>query len=284
MFSFGFLYYVLLALFLYLPIFLLVIFSFNASRSLTFPMAGFTLDWYRELLEADELLASVRNSVVVGLASSLAATVLGTMASIGVVRYKFPGRNAFLAVAALPLVIPAVVVGVALLILFRQLVDVELSLWTVGLGHVVINIPIVMLIVAARLAGFPDNLEEAAMDLGAGYWETLWRVTIPIISPALVAAFLTAFTTSFDEYAMSVFIVGTDSTLPVYMYSQLRFPRRLPIIITLGGLIMVASIIVVFVAERVRRLGQDQPAAAASPEEGVAGPRAEETALERTHG
>jgi spermidine/putrescine transport system permease protein len=178
------------------------------------------------------------------------------MAAIGVVRFHFIGRNAFVALAAMPLVIPSVVLGVALLILFRQIVDVELTLWTVGLGHVVINLPIVMLIVAARLAGFDENLEEAAMDLGATYWRTQWRVTLPIILPALVAAFLTAFTTSFDEYAMSVFIVGTDATLPVYMYSQLRFPRRLPIVVTLGAIIMIVSILIIISAERLRRVGQ----------------------------
>lgn len=253
----GHLYYWLLALFLYFPIFLLLLFSFNNSATLTFPLSGFTLRWYNDLMQAGELLASVQNSVIVGLISSLAATALGTMAAIGIVRFRFPGRSTFLAVSAMPLVIPSVVLGVALLILFRQLIDVELSLWTVGLGHVVINIPIVLLIVAARLAGFDEHLEEAAMDLGATYWHTQWRITLPIILPALVAAFLTAFTTSFDEYAMSVFIVGTDATLPVYMYSQLRFPRRLPVIVTLGAVIMTASILIIVFAERLRRLGQN---------------------------
>lgn len=252
----GYIYFWLLAIFLYLPIFLLLLFSFNDSATLTFPLRTFTLRWYQELLEANELLESLRNSVIVGIISSLVATILGTMAAIGVVRFYFIGRNAFVAMAAMPLVIPSVVLGVALLILFRQIVDVELTLWTVGLGHVIINIPIVMLIVAARLAGFDENLEEAAMDLGATYWRTQWRVTLPIIVPALMAAFLTAFTTSFDEYAMSVFIVGTDATLPVYMYSQLRFPRRLPIIVTLGAIIMISSIVIIVLAERLRRLGQ----------------------------
>jgi spermidine/putrescine transport system permease protein len=136
------------------------------------------------------------------------------------------------------------------------MVDVKLSLWTVGLGHVVLNIPVVMLIVAARLAGFPDNLEEAAMDLGTNYWGAQLRVTLPMSLPALIASFLTAFTTSFDEYAMSVFIVGTDATLPVYMYSQLRFPRKLPIIVALGAIIMVSSVLIIIVSERLRRVGQ----------------------------
>lgn len=254
--SIGSIYYWLLALFLYLPIFLLVIFSFNDSESLRFPLDGFTLRWYEALLDAGELLDAAKNSLIVGLLSSIVATILGTMAAIAIMRFDFFGKGAFLAVSALPLVIPSVVIGVALLILFRQMFDVDLSLWTVGLGHVVINIPIVMLIVAARLAGFPDNLEEAAMDLGESYWGAQWRVTLPMSLPALIASFLTAFTTSFDEYAMSVFIVGTDATLPVYMYSQLRFPRKLPIIVALGAIIMVSSIIIILVAERLRRVGQ----------------------------
>jgi spermidine/putrescine transport system permease protein len=243
-----------LAFVLYLPILLIILFSFNNAESLRFPLSGFTLRWYNELREAGELLQAVRNSIWVALWSSLLATILGTMAAIAVVRFEFRGKGTLLAVAGLPLVIPSVVIGVALLILFRQVMDVKLSLWTVGLGHVVINIPIVILIVAARLAGFPDNLEEAAMDLGASYWGAQLRVTLPLALPALFAAFLTAFTTSFDEYAMSVFIVGTDATLPVYMYSLLRFPRRLPLVVALGALIMVVSIGIIFIAERMRRL------------------------------
>lgn len=259
LFSPGAVYYWLFAAFLYLPIILLIVFSFNDSALLQFPLKGFTLQWYKDLGKATELLAAAKNSIIVGVISSLVATILGTMAAIAVVRFNFIGKNIFVAVSALPLVIPSVVVGVALLILYRQFFDVDLSLWTVGLGHVVINIPIVMLIVAARLAGFPDNLEEAAMDLGASYWGAQLRVVLPMSLPALVAAFLTAFTTSFDEYAMSVFVVGTDVTLPVYMYSLLRFPRRLPLVVAMGGLIMAASVVVILFSEWLRRAGEQKP-------------------------
>lgn len=255
-FSAGSLYYWLLVIFLYLPILLLILFSFNDSESLRFPLQGFTLEWYKRLADTEGLIDATRNSLIVGLFSSLVATVIGTMAAIAIMRFDFPGRGIFLAVSALPLVIPSVVIGVALLILYRQLFDVQLSLWTVGLGHVVINIPVVMLIVAARLAGFPDNLEEAAMDLGASYWGAQLRVTLPMSVPALVAAFLTAFTTSFDEYAMSVFVIGTEATLPVYIFSLLRFPRRLPIVVALGAIIMVASVVLIVFAERLRRVGE----------------------------
>ena len=248
----GFLYFALLVGFLYLPIVLLLIFSFNDSVLLVFPLKGFTLEWYATLLKTDELIKSLRNSLLVGLVSSSAATLLGTMAAIGLVRFRFPGRGLFLAVASMPLVIHYVVLGVALLVLFGTL-NISLSLWTVGVGHVIISSPYVVLIVASRLAGFPPSLEEAAMDLGATYWGTLVRVTLPISSPAIVAAFLSSFTTSFDEFAVSFFLVGTEATLPIYLYSQLRFPNRLPIIVTLAALIMVASIFVLTLSEWLRR-------------------------------
>ncbi|MEY4221509.1 MAG: ABC transporter permease [Chloroflexi bacterium] len=247
----GFLYFVMLTLFLYAPIVVLVVFSFNDSRTLVFPLRGFTLRWYGELAGARELLAAVVNSVVLGLMSSVVATGLGTAAAIGIARHNFPGRRFFLAVSAMPMVIPYVVLGVALLILFSWW-GVPLSLWTVGVAHVVINVPYAMLIVASRLAGFDKNLEEAAMDLGETYWGTLRRITLPICAPAMLSAFLSSFTTSFDEFAVSFFLIGTEATLPVYLYSQLRFPSRLPLVVALASIIMVVSILLVTLAEWLR--------------------------------
>lgn len=251
-FPFSWAYYVLLVIFLYLPIGLLIAFSFNDSPMVVFPLKGFTLKWYGALAQAREMLEALRNSLLLGLASSAVATLLGTMAALAAVRYRFPGRGVFMAVSAMPLVIPYVVLGVALLVLFSTL-NIERSLVTVGVGHVVINIPYVMLIVGARLVGFPSSLEEAAMDLGATYWGTLRRVTIPIAMPAIVAAFLTSFTTSFDEFAVSFFLTGTEVTLPIYVYSQLRFPSRLPVVITLSAIVMTASVAILIFAESLRR-------------------------------
>ncbi len=251
----GFIYFALLTFFLYAPILLLVVFSFNDARMLAFPLKGFTLQWYAELLDARELLDAVVNSFGLGIIASAVATALGTLAAIGIARFNFPGRNFFLAVSAMPMVIPYVVLGVALLILFAQW-DVPLSLWTVGIGHVVINVPYAMLIVASRLAGFDANLEEAAMDLGETYWGTLRRVTLPMCAPAILSAFLSSFTTSFDEFAVSFFLIGNESTLPIYLYSQLRFPSRLPIIVTLAAILMVFSVLIVLFSEWLRRVGQ----------------------------
>ena len=251
-FCFGSIYFWLLVFFLYLPILILTLFSFNDSILLIFPLKGFTLQWYAALLEATELLKSVRYSVLLGLMTSALATILGTMAAVGITRFRFRGRNVFLAMTSMPLVIPYVVLGVALLVLFGSL-GVPLSLATVGIGHVIISIPYAILIIASRLAGFPASLEEAAMDLGATYWQTLLRVTVPVASPAIMAAFLTCFTTSFDEFAVSFFLIGREATLPIYLYSQLRFPSRLPLIVTLAAIVMISSIAVLGLAEWLRR-------------------------------
>ena len=243
---------------LFAPIVVLILFSFNDSASLVFPLKGLTLHWYTDMLKATELLKALQNSLLLGAASGLAATVLGALAAIGITRFNFPGRGAFLAVASLPLVIPYVVLAVGLLLAFETL-NVPLTLWTVGVGHVVISLPYAMLIIAARLAGFEANLEEAAQDLGSSYWGTLLRVTLPLSAPALVSAFLTSFTTSFDEFALAFFLTGTQNTLPVYLYSQLRFPTKVPLVITLAAIVMVASIVIVVLAEWLRRA--DRPAA-----------------------
>ena len=254
--SFGLLYYLLFLIILFLPIALLVIFAFNDATRLVFPLTGFTTRHFAELVRNRELLQAVRTSILLGIASSLLATLLGTMGAIAVARFNFHGKGLFTGLVALPLVIPYVILGVSLLLLFNA-VDVGLSAWAAGLAHVVISIPYAMLVVSARLAGFPRNLEEAAMDLGTTYWGALLRVTLPISLPALIASFLICFTISFDEFAISSFLVGTEPTLPVYLYSQLRFPTRLPLVIALSAVLMVGSMIIIFLAEWLRRLGQN---------------------------
>lgn len=253
----GGIYYWMMALFLVLPIAVLILFSFNDSTLLIFPLQGFTLRWYEDLLGADELIGAARNSLFVGLVSSSVATILGAMSGIAIARYNFRLRGVFLNLSTLPLVIPYVVLGVAMLILFSAL-GVELNLVTVTIGHTIVNIPYVMLIVSARLSGFADNLEEAAMDLGATYWGTLMRVTIPISMPALVAAFLSSFTLSFDEFSLAFFLTGTQNTLPVYIYSQLRFPSRLPLAVTTAAVVMLISAAVLLFSEWLRRVGQER--------------------------
>ena len=154
--------------------------------------------------------------------------------------------------AVVPLIVPFVVLAGSLLVLFRVL-DIDRSLVTVGIAHVVVELPFVVLIVLARLVGFDPQLEEAAMDLGATYPSALRRVVLPIISPAMVAAALTAFTVSFDEFALALFLVGREPTFPVYLFGQLRFTTTLPIMIAMAVLLMVATIVLLLVAEGVGR-------------------------------
>ena len=245
-------YYFGLILLLYLPIALLFLFSVNSDASLSFPITRLTLDWYHKLFAADAVLRAARNSILVALGSSLAATILGTMVAILMLRYRFRGQSVIVALAVLPLIVPYVVLGVALLILF-SVMHIDRSLWTVGIAHSVVALPYTLLIIASRLAGFDPNLEEAAMDLGADYPTTLRRVVLPLIFPAMVAAWLTAFTVSFDEFALALFLAGTQPTFPVYLFSQLRFANRLPIMIALAVLMMIGTLTLVFIAERFRR-------------------------------
>lgn len=244
-------YFGLIAL-LYLPISILFLFSINSNTFLSFPLQGLTLGWYEQLFGSDALLRSARNSLVVALGSSFTATLLGTMVSLLMLRFQFRAKGLLVAMAVLPLIVPYIVLAVALFLLFT-IFDVDRSLWTVGIAHTVVALPYVLLIVSSRLAGFDPSLEEAAMDLGADYPTTLRRVVIPMIAPAMVSAWLTAFTVSFDEFALALFLAGTQPTFPVYLYGQLRFASRLPIMIALAVMMMIVTLALVLIAEKVRR-------------------------------
>jgi spermidine/putrescine transport system permease protein len=245
-------YYFSIIAFLYLPIAILFLFSINTNTTFSFPLKGLTLDWYQKLFQAEAVLRAARNSLIVASGSSFAATLLGTMVSILMMRYQFRSKNLLMALAALPLIVPYVVLGVALLLLF-SVIHVDRSLLTVGIAHTVVALPYTLLIIASRLAGFDASIEEAAMDLGADYPTTLRRVVLPLIFPAMVSAWLTAFTVSFDEFALALFLAGTQPTFPVYLFSQLRFANRLPVMIALAVLLMIGTLALVFIAERFRR-------------------------------
>jgi spermidine/putrescine transport system permease protein len=245
-------YWGLIAL-LYLPIAILFLFSVNDNTTLSFPLRGLTFGWFQKLFEAEAVLRAARNSLLVAAGSSSVATLLGAMVALLATRYQFRSKTLLLALAVLPLIVPFIVMGVALLLLFNAL-HIDRSLWTVGIAHTVVALPYTLLIVVARLAGFDANLEEAAMDLGADYPTTLRRVVLPIIAPAMASAWLTAFTVSFDEFALALFLAGTEPTFPVYLFSQLRFANRLPIMIALAVLLMIGTLTLVFIADKIRRV------------------------------
>lgn len=244
-------FYAVILVLLYLPIAILFVFSFNAGTTLSFPLEGITLDWYASVLGNDAMLDAARNSFVVGVGAATLATALGCMVAMAVLRFRFRGRGLLLALAGLPLIVPFVVMGVAFFLLFVA-VDVPRSLLTVGIGHTVIAVPYATLIVLARLAGLDPALEDAAMDLGATYPATLRRVVLPLMAPTLLSAWLTCFIVSFDEIALAIFLVGGDPTFPVFLYGQLRFAQRLPVLIAMAVILMVGTVALTVLALRLR--------------------------------
>ncbi|HZF16022.1 MAG TPA: ABC transporter permease [Steroidobacteraceae bacterium] len=245
-------YFGALIVLLYLPLAVLLLFSFNAGTSLSFPLEELTLHWYQRLFDSPEVLRAARNSIVVGVGSGTAATVLGTAVALLLSRFRFRGESFLFSLAMLPLVVPAVVLAVALLVLFLA-VGMDRSLWTVAIGHTVVALPFVVLIVTARLAGFDRDLEDAAMDLGATYARVIGLIILPLIAPAVVSAWLVAFTVSLDEFALALFLAGNEPTFPVYLFSQLRFASRLPVMIALAVLLMAGTLVLVLLAEWIRR-------------------------------
>jgi spermidine/putrescine transport system permease protein len=208
-------------LFLYLPIAVLILFSLNASR-LSASWQGFTLEWYGLLLSDQALLEATFNSLIVAGLSTVISLILGVMGALGIERLSARYQTAFDGMILLPLIIPEIMMGVALMLLFVT-VRLPLSLVTVVIGHVVFNLPLVMVIVRARLRKLDPRLIEAARDLGAGTWQVFRRVTEPMIRPAVIGAGLMALTVSLDDFIVTFFLAGPGAaTLPLKVYSMIK--------------------------------------------------------------
>jgi spermidine/putrescine transport system permease protein len=251
-----------LVVFLYLPILLLAIFSFNDGDT-SFPLAGFTTRWYERLLQNPALLHSLERSAIVAFVSSTIAVILGVLASFALVRRRFVGKSATSALFFSPLVVPYVVFGISLLVLLTAFDKVLISAtgYTIGLGlhaviigHVVVSLPYAILTIMPLLERLSISLDEAAQDLGASPWQRFRRVTLPLLTPALVSSFLIAFTLSFDEYAIASFLAGNSTTWPVYLFGQLRVPSQLPEVVAVSSIILLASLLLVLAAEITRRV------------------------------
>jgi spermidine/putrescine transport system permease protein len=244
-------------LFLYVPVLLLPIFSFNDSIFTAFPLVGFTTKWYEQAFADQDMLRSLVASLQVGAVVAIASTILGLFGAKAVTRYRMPGQGAVTGLIMLPLFVPEIVLGIALLILVNR-IDLELSLITIGIGHVMLCTPFAMAVLTSRLDGFDKSLEEASMDLGETPWMTFWRVTFPLVAPGIVSSLLLTFIVSFDEFLLSFFLSGQQPTLPVYIWSQLKFPNKLPGVLALGSLILISSCVLVVIAEWVRQLGTNE--------------------------
>jgi spermidine/putrescine transport system permease protein len=245
----------LLVLFLYAPIAVLIVFSFNDREFVSFPWEGFTVRWYRAFLANDTLLGALATSAWIATITAVATTILSVPAAIALVRQRFAGQGLVMGLLLAPLVIPLVVFGIALLIVFNWF-GVELSPGTVAVGHIVIALPFAILTLVPRLERIPPSYEEAARDLGAGAFTTFRTITMPLLAPALVSAFLISFVISFDEVVIASFIAGERPTFPLYLFSQMRLPQNLPPVIAVAVVVMVLSGTVVVAAEVWRRLSE----------------------------
>jgi len=246
-------FFVLVVAFLYAPIVILLIFSFNDSEVPSFPLSGFTLHWYHQFLTNSDLKSALATSAIIAAVSSAVAVALGVLASIALVRRRFRGKGLVSALLLSPLVIPYVVFGISLLLLFHA-AGIARGILTVVIGHVVISLPYTILVLMPRLQQIEISLEEAAFDLGASRLRTFRSITFPLILPAVVSAFLIAYTTSFDEYAIASFVVGPKVTFPIYLYAALRFPNQLPQVIAVAVVVMTLSLVVIVGAEVGRRI------------------------------
>jgi spermidine/putrescine transport system permease protein len=236
--------------FLYLPIVTLVVYSFNGAGVGGFPPRNLTLDWYRMLFADDAIWASVLNSFLVALAAVGIALALGIPAALALDRANFPGKAVFRRLVLLPLILPGIITGLSLLMLFRE-ANVKLSLLTIVLGHGTALISVATTEVFAGLQKLDRAQEEASLDLGATYWQTFWRITIPNLRLSIIGAALLIFTLSMDEIAVSFFLIGRDNTLPLEIWGRLRRGIT-PEINAISTIIFVFSLITIVAWYRLR--------------------------------
>lgn len=238
--------------FLYLPVLFLPIFSVNTAATPKFPLQGMTFKWYAGLPHTPALLDAARNSLIVAVSAALLATVLGICAARALTRYRFAGQRAVNGLIMAPLVLPEIIVAIAMLLVLLSL-GLELSLFTVVLGHVLICVPYSVTVLTSGFEGFDRSLEEASADLGETAFGTFRRVTLPMVAPAIISSLLVSFTISLDEFIIAYFLAGTETTLPVYIWGQLRFAAKLPSVLALGTLLLIASFVLLTIAETLRR-------------------------------
>ncbi len=243
-FSLSFFVLVFTLVFLFLPLFVTIVFSFNESKGGDF--TNFSLTWYKALIfDSEDLWASFQNSIIVALSSGALSTVLGTLAAIGVRWYTFKGKAYIQAINFLPMVLPEVIIGVSMLIFFAG-IKLPLGLVTIFIAHTTFCLPFVFLIILARIDEFDYSIVEAAHDLGATSKQAMLRVIIPAIMPAIISSFLMAVTLSLEDFVITFFVSGPGSTtLPLYVYSMIRFGVS-PVINALSCVMIFATVLIAF--------------------------------------
>jgi len=233
----------LVMLFLYTPIIVLVVYSFNDNRTLTWPMKGFTLSWYEKLFQNEQILQAIANSFYVATCSTFLTLLIGIPAAMALHRYHFPGKTIFRRLLLLPIALPGIVTGISMLNMFKMF-GFNLNLQTVIIGHATALLAVVVTQIFARLQRLPKSLEEASADLGAGPLKTFLFITLPNIKSAIFGAGLLSFVLSFDEIPVTFFLTGRDNTLPMYIYSTMRRGVT-PEINAVGSIIVLMSLILI---------------------------------------
>jgi spermidine/putrescine transport system permease protein len=239
--------------FLYAPIAMIVLYSFNESR-INAVWKGWTWKWYATLLENDRLTEALSNSLIIAVTSTAISTLLGTLASLALYRQSFRWKGAIQSTLYLPILIPDIVMGLSLLVLFSRFY-IPLGKITILIAHITFSISYVYLVVSARLEGMNKYLEEAARDLGASGWQAFRYVTLPLIAPGMAAGAIIAFTLSIDDFMISFFVSGPESTtLPLYIYGLVKRGIS-PEVNALCTILVVITMVLVVLAERFRNAG-----------------------------
>jgi len=236
--------------FLYLPIVVIVVFSFEEGAFSTLPWSGTTLNWYREMFASSTAMNSIYNSAYVAVIVTAVATLLGTLGAVALVRYEFPFKRGYRALVIAPMTIPGLILGIALLMMFEYL-SVTRTLRTVMVGQLVFITPFVLVTVSARLRGFDPTMEEAARDLGAGRLTVYRRITLPLLAPGIISGALFAFTLSWDDFLIAFFTSGAQNTLPVYIFSTIQRAQS-PVINAISALALLVSMILIGISLRFR--------------------------------
>jgi spermidine/putrescine transport system permease protein len=243
-FSFSQMIFICVIVFLFMPLFVLILYSFNSSKGMNW--TGFSLVWYEQLfLHSDDLWRAFTNSVIIALSSAGTATILGTLGAVGVHWYRFKIRGYVQAISFLPMILPEIIIGVSLSIFFAG-IKMNLGMLTIFIAHTTFNLPFVFLMVQARLDEFDSSIIEAAHDLGATELQSLLKVIIPIAMPGIVSGFLVAVTMSLEDFVITFFVSGPGSTtLPLYVYSAIRFGVS-PVINALSVVMILGTVLLTY--------------------------------------
>jgi putative spermidine/putrescine transport system permease protein len=259
--------------FIYIPLFVIALYAFNESRSQAWPIDGFTFEWFDRAIHNPGVRDALWTSLKAATGATAIALLLGTLAALAVSRYRFFGRDTVSFLLVLPIALPGIVTGMALNATFTQVLEVDLSLFTVIVGHATFCIVVVFNNAVARLRRSGTSLEEASMDLGANTWTTFRFVTFPTLRTALVAGALLAFALSLDEIIVTTFTIGQDQTLPIWIFANYARPNQLPIVNVVGLSVILLSIIPVYLANRLSQDPIGAPAGGAPAAAGAAGAR-----------